>query len=62
VETRGRIILPPPQGCDLGEAYELTLLPYAIRWGASRFPAGLAPRMSAAWRREPLIGLAPWRA
>ncbi len=32
-KTRGRIILPPPQGCDLGEAYELTLLPYADTLG-----------------------------
>ncbi len=31
--ARNGVILPPPQGCDMGEAYELTLLPYADTLG-----------------------------
>ena len=38
-QARGGKMAPPPQGCGLGEAYELTLLPYADTLGrVAAFP------------------------
>ena len=37
--ARNGVMLPPPQGCAMGEAYELTLLPYADTQGrVAAFP------------------------
>lgn len=37
--TRNGVMMPPPQGCGMGEAYELTLLPYADTQGCvAAFP------------------------